>query len=208
MCVPTRLARFSPSGKRRNPDATTGALRKEGSAQGWLPKANAQVCTVSSRKSAPSACANIDARVVTDELQVFFICERARTLPVAAHGVEGPHVGRAQVPGEDSSTLPPLRSKGAEVKSHLRSVSFPRKLKCDVIRQDEFAGFLMVHGTLERWHCCASMIAARIVRLPFLRQDTCSFDSSSPPQVIAGAQTVAAASRHAPAGRGHCNHTS
>ena len=65
-CVFTRLDRVSASGKRGSPHATTGALRREGSAHSMacrVPKADLQVCvSVSSGRSGPYACVNIDAQ--------------------------------------------------------------------------------------------------------------------------------------------------
>ena len=57
-------------------------------------------------------------KLVTHELCVFLICECASRSPKTAHSVDGVHISRVHVPGQNRCTFPSFGTKSTKIESH------------------------------------------------------------------------------------------
>ena len=67
-------------------------------------------------------------KIVTHELHVFFICECASGSPITANSVEGVHISRVHVPGQNRCTFPPFGTKGTQIESHPVYIAYVSEL--------------------------------------------------------------------------------
>ena len=67
-------------------------------------------------------------RVVTDELHVFLISKGASRSPITPHSVEGVHISRVHVPGQNRCTFSPSGTKLTEVEGHVVYIAHLGKL--------------------------------------------------------------------------------